>query len=304
MKSKQEIRSYQLDSNLFYIHKRGVEQSGFGMDNSLDLIEGGFGLYSSADLKAEIGPIKTHYYRIALFCSGSANINLGLETYRPQQNSIVFGFPGQVFSLFDPLGDLQIYYMLFKESFMADTPLLKDHYPFLSYLGVQSFALNPEESEMVLQLIFSINVEIKQRKKDTKRMIQLYVQQIIIIANRAYQRLFPASEHLTHGNNSLFKRFIKLVGHHFMTMRKVSDYARLLNVSTDHLNRIIKAQSEKTAGDLIDEMIFTEAKAYLLHTELSNAEIAYQLAFADPSHFNKFFKKLAHCTPLEFRAKS
>jgi len=304
MKSKQEIKSYQLDDKLYYLHKKGAERSDFGLDASLDLIEGGFGLYSSVDLKNRIGPVKTHYYRIALFCEGSASIDLGLENYQPQAQSMVFGFPGQVFSLYDLSEDVQIYYLLFKESFMADTPLLKDHYPFFSYLGVQSFALKPEEAEMVLQLIFSINVEIKQRRKDTKRMIQLYVQQIIIIANRAYQRLFPVSENLLQGNNSLFKRFIKLVGHHFMTMRKVSDYALLLNVSTDHLNRIIKSQSEKTAGELIDEMIFTEAKAYLLHTELSNAEIAYQLAFADPSHFNKFFKKLAHCTPLEFRAKS
>lgn len=304
MKNKQEIQTYQLDNSLYYLHKRGVEQSSFGMDNSLELIEGGFGLYSSADLKKRIGPIKTQYYRIALFCKGSARIDLGLETYQPQENSVLFGFPGQVFSLSKPSEDVQIYYMLFKESFMADTPLLKELYPFFSYLGMQSFSLSGEEAHEVQQLIFKINEEVKLRKKDTKRMIQLYIQQIVIIANRAYQRLFPTPEHPNGGGNSLFKRFVKLVGHHFMTLRKVSDYARLLNVSTDHLNRIIKAQSEKTAGELIDEMIFTEAKAYLLHTELSNAEIAYQLAFSDPSHFNKFFKKLANCTPLEFRVKS
>lgn len=274
------------------------------MDNSLDLIEGGFGLYSSADLKDRIGPIKTQYYRIALFSAGTASVNLGLEQYTPQQNSIVFGFPGQVFSLYDPIGDIEIYYMLFNESFMADTPLLKVHYPFFSYLGVQSFVLNEDEAERVLELVFKIDAEVKCRRKDTKQMIQLYIQQIVIIANRAYQRLFPLRENPTNGSHSLFKRFVKLVGYHFMTLRKVSDYARLLNVSTDHLNRIIKTQSEKTASELIDEMLFTEAKAYLLHTELSNAEIAYQLAFADPSHFNKFFKKLANCTPVEFRCKS
>jgi AraC family transcriptional regulator, transcriptional activator of pobA len=55
---------------------------------------------------------------------------------------------------------------------------------------------------------------------------------------------------------------------------------------------------------LIDEMILREAKAYLLHSDLSVSEIGYTLNFADPSHFNKFFKKLADCTPLQFRQKS
>lgn len=91
---------------------------------------------------------------------------------------------------------------------------------------------------------------------------------------------------------------------HFLTLRKVSDYADLLNVTADHLNRIIKSQSSKTAHELIDDMILIEAKAYLKHTALSVAEIAYKLGFSDPSHFNKFFKKLANCTPLQYRGKS
>lgn len=304
MKDKQEIKSYDLDATLYHVHKQGIERSNFGMDNSLDLLDGTFGLYSNADLKKRIGPIKTHYYRVALFTEGSANIDLGLENYQARKNSMVFGFPGQVFSLYDQSDDMEVYYMLFKEAFVADTPLLKEKYPFFSYLGVQSFVLEEGEAQEVQDLIFRINKEIKQRKTEIKRMIQLYLQQIVSLAHRAYQQQFPLPDQLPAVGNSLFKRFIKLVGHHFMTMRKVSDYARLLNVSTDHLNRIIKSQSEKTAGELIDEMIFTEAKAYLLHTELSNAEIAYQLAFSDPSHFNKFFKKLANCTPVEFRVKS
>lgn len=78
----------------------------------------------------------------------------------------------------------------------------------------------------------------------------------------------------------------------------------MLHVSADYLNRIIKAHSDKTAHQLIDEMILIEAKAYLLYSQLTIAEIAYQLGFSDPSHFNKFFKKLAHCTPLQYRNKS
>ena len=75
----------------------------------------------------------------------------------------------------------------------------------------------------------------------------------------------------------------------------------MLHVSPDHLNRIIKNQSDKTAHELIDEMIVMEAKALLLHSQLSVAEIAYKLEFADPSHFNKFLKNLSAALPFNIK---
>ena len=306
-KSSAEIKTYQLDASLYRMHKDDALRSDFGLDNSSELIEGGFGLYSSANIKASIGPAKTQYYRISLLRSGTASIDLGIETYRPLRDSIVFGFPGQVFSLYDKSDDFLVYYLLFKEDFMAESLLLKGHraqYPFFNYTGIQCFQLSPEAAEEVENLILKINSEIKKRKPDLGQMIQLYLQLILMHANRCYEEQHLAREETATSGNALFRRFVKLVSRHFMTLRKVSDYANLLNISADHLNRAIKSQSKKTANELIDAMILTEAKAYLLHTELSNAEIAYHLDFSDPSHFNKFFKKLANCTPLQYRDRS
>ena len=78
----------------------------------------------------------------------------------------------------------------------------------------------------------------------------------------------------------------------------------MLHVSPDHLNRTIRQHSGKTAHELIDEMLILEAKGYLRHTALSVAELAYRLDFADPSHFNKFFRKYTGCTPLQYRTTS
>jgi AraC-like DNA-binding protein len=101
----------------------------------------------------------------------------------------------------------------------------------------------------------------------------------------------------------LFNRFLKLVGRHFLQFQKVSDYAGMLFVSPDHLNRTIKLSSDKTCLQWIDQMILLEAKALLKHSELSISEISYKLKFSDPSHFNKFFKKHSAQTPLQYRIK-
>ncbi len=307
-KSQTEIRDYELDASFYAVHKEGGRDSDFGLDNSPELIDGGFGLYSTANFKkTRLGPIKVQYYRVALIRSGRVSMDIGIEAYHPERNSIVFGFPGQVFSIYDQSDDFYAYYMLFKEEFLPESFLLQDsreQYPFFSYTGIQSFAISEEEATEAEALILKINAEIKHRKPGTGQAIGLYIQLILLLAKRSYERQRLPLQETALSGKALFRRFVKLVSRHFLTLRKVSDYAGLLHISTDHLNRTIKSQSAKTAGELIDEMILTEAKAYLLHTELSNAEIAYRLEFSDPSHFNKFFKKQMNCTPVEYRGRS
>jgi AraC-like DNA-binding protein len=302
---QKDIKQYYLDPSLHKLHKEGNVKSDFGMDSSTDLLEGGFGLYSSADLKKRIGPVKTEYFRIGLIRTGKVNFDIGLETFRAERNNIIFGFPGQVFSLYDPSPDFFCYYMLFNEKFVADSSLINNRkeIPFLEYSGIQCFSLDEKDADKTEDLVLKINDEIKNRKPGTRQAIQLYLQLILLHAKRSYESLQLSKQETATGGNELFRRFIKLVSQHFLTLHKVTDYAELLNISPDHLNRIIKSQSDKTAHELIDDMILIEAKAHLLHTHLSIAEIAYKLEFSDPSHFNKFFKKHTGQTPRQYRGK-
>lgn len=301
------LQKYTLDSALYKLHKKGVEYSGFGMDNTHDLLEGGFGLYSTANTLRSIGPIKTEYYRIALIRAGSATFTIGLETFQPVRDTIVVGFPGQIFSLQHPTDDFFALYMLFSDNFIGETLLQKNYrnqFPFLSYSGVQCFPINEEEAADIEMIIISMNKEIKARKAHTAQVIRLYIQLIFIIASRNYSRIIIEAKGAEDKISVLYTRFVKLVSEHFLSVKKVAEYARMLHISSDHLNRTIKAHSGRTAHELIDEMLLREAKAYLLHSQLSIAEIAYTLDFSDPSHFNKFFRKLTGCTPVQFRSAS
>lgn len=274
------------------------------MDNTADLLDEGFGLYSTMNLKKNIGPVKTQYFRISLTRQGSATFNIGLEEYSTRRNSILFGIPGQVFSLKQFSKDFLAYYMLFTETFIADVLFQqnrKQHYPFLSYSGLQSFPLDNHTADETERIIFKINDEVKERRAGCSEMVKLYIQQIILLANRSYGNLWLTNRQSTNPQQALYHQFLKLVSQHFLTIRKVSAYAQILHVSSDHLNRTIKSCADKTAHELIDEMLVMEAKAWLLHTTLTIAEIAYKLEFSDPSHFNRFFKKYCKQTPAEYR---
>lgn len=93
-----------------------------------------------------------------------------------------------------------------------------------------------------------------------------------------------------------------LIEQHFKQERLLSFYADKLAMTVDRLNDHVKRSTGVTAGHLIRQRVLTEAKRQLVFTTQPIHEIAYDLAFSDPSHFARFFRKQTGATPQEFRA--
>ena len=94
-----------------------------------------------------------------------------------------------------------------------------------------------------------------------------------------------------------------LVEEHFRKERQLSFYAGKLAMTPDRLNDHVKRAAGVTAGHLIRQRVLSEAKRQLVFTNQPIHEIAYDLTFADPSHFTRFFRKQTGTTPQEFRAR-
>jgi AraC family transcriptional activator of pobA len=94
----------------------------------------------------------------------------------------------------------------------------------------------------------------------------------------------------------------KLVEEHFRRERLITFYAKALAMTPDRLNDHVKRATGVTAGHLIRQRVLTEAKRQLVFTNQAIQEIAYELAFSDPSHFTRFFRKQTGLTPQVFRA--
>jgi AraC family transcriptional activator of pobA len=93
----------------------------------------------------------------------------------------------------------------------------------------------------------------------------------------------------------------KLVDEHFRQERLISFYAEKLAMTPDRLNDHVKRATGVTAGHLIRQRVLTEAKRQLVFTNQAIHDIAYDLAFSDPSHFTRFFRKQTGMTPQAFR---
>jgi AraC family transcriptional activator of pobA len=92
-----------------------------------------------------------------------------------------------------------------------------------------------------------------------------------------------------------------LLEEHFRKERLLGFYAEKLAMTPDRLNDIVKRATGVTVGHLIRQRVLTEAKRQLVFTSLAINEISYDLTFADPSHFARFFRKQTGTTPQAFR---
>jgi len=92
-----------------------------------------------------------------------------------------------------------------------------------------------------------------------------------------------------------------LVDEFFRREHQLGFYAEKLGMTVDRLNDHVKRATGVTAGHLIRQRLLTEAKRQLVFTTQPIQDIAEELAFSDPSHFARFFRKHTGTTPHEFR---
>ncbi len=124
-------------------------------------------------------------------------------------------------------------------------------------------------------------------------------------------RIEPAQYGLQHKNGAsrIANLFQDLLERQFpienaeepLRLRTAQDFATDLSVHVNYLNRSVKEVTGKPTSVHIAERIAAEAKALLLYTNWSVADIAYGLGFEYPTYFNNYFKRVTGATPNSLR---
>ncbi len=84
---------------------------------------------------------------------------------------------------------------------------------------------------------------------------------------------------------------------------RVSELAKLCNVSEIYFRKLFKEYSGVSPSEYIIKQKIERAKTYLIYEDFTIAELAEMLDFSDPSHFCKQFKKHTGFSPLQYRLK-
>ncbi len=99
----------------------------------------------------------------------------------------------------------------------------------------------------------------------------------------------------------ILREFIDLVNRYGLKEHGQKFYADRLCITPSHLGFIVKQASGETVMSWINRNIIMHAKAMLKYTDKMVFEISDELNFANPSFFDKFFKRHTGMTPTDYR---
>lgn len=99
----------------------------------------------------------------------------------------------------------------------------------------------------------------------------------------------------------LFLQFCDLVEAHFRDHLTLTEYAGRLSVTEARLNDICRRMAERPSKEVVHERLLQEARRLLRYSAVPVTEISYQLGFADPAYFSRFFTKRTGMPPSQFR---
>lgn len=101
--------------------------------------------------------------------------------------------------------------------------------------------------------------------------------------------------------NTTFKNFLAILEENFRRPEGVDFYAEKLFMSARNLNLICQHILQKSVSEIIETRKMIEAKNLLTTTDLTVAEIGFELGYKEKSYFTNVFKKKSGQTPTEFR---
>lgn len=255
------------------------------------------------------GKFRFEFYAIFLKGVNCGELKYGRNTYDYEEGSMVFMGRGQVVGIkrvkdYNPKG----FALLFDPEFIKGTPLgNKIHsYSFFSYDLNEALHLSDKEEQIIKELYAKIDYELDQNiDKHSKTIITSNIELLLNYCERFYDRQFITRENLNQGT---VEKFEKLLNNYFHSenpqkygLPSVSFFAEKLNFSSNYFGDLIKKETGKSAMDHIHLKMVYAAKEKIFDKEKSISQIAYELGFKYPQHFNRMFKKNTGYTPNEYR---
>lgn len=251
-------------------------------------------------LKFPFAPHRQTVSDFLFLSKGKSTRSKGLDKYDFGANTFFF-LPAYQISAHDFMSrDVKGFYChfdleLFNRKFIKQD-ILND-FTFLEFTGNPLVAIDDTTKAHVLNLLSRLEFEYNNNSK-----IDLDIISVTLLALFLEVRKFAKQEKIT--ENAAFRitqQYKSKLSKYIYEKNAVAEYAGMLNVSPNHLNKCVKAATGKSAQDLLSEMVILEAKVLLKQSALTVNEIAWKIGKEDASDFIRFFKSKTGFTPTEYR---
>lgn len=175
---------------------------------------------------------------------------------------------------------------------------LIDEFTFLEFNANPIVTIDNQAKANIIPLLDRLILEYKAGEKCRLNVLRMYL-----------LTLFTELKPFTHSNNPnstnsaflITEQYKKYLAEYIYDKQKISEYAQLMSISPNHLNKCVKQTLGKSAHDLLKEMLLLESKFLLKQSNLNISEIASKLGRNEISDFGRFFKTQTGLSPSEYR---
>lgn len=249
-------------------------------------------------------------YAVFLKAGHCGELRYGRNNYDYDDGTLVFVAPGQVIEVkngenYQPTGSA----LLFHPDLIKGTALGKQmsQYSFFSYDSHEALHLSLKEQQIIKDLFSKLEYELNQSiDKHSKSIITNNIELLLNYCVRFYDRQFITRENI---NTDILSKFENLLNGYFQSenaqdlgLPSVGYFANLLHLSANYFGDLIKKETGKSAQEHIQLKLINLAKERIFDTNKSISQIAFELGFKYPQHFNRMFKKNTGYTPVEYRS--
>lgn len=248
------------------------------------------------NLKLPLPPHKKTVNDFVFILNGKMVKTINLASFNLVHGSFLFTPKNSITTTTEISDDLEGYYCHFSDEFLIRNPYLKlwDS----QFISQNLLLITAQEIENLNYLLVKILSLYRNRgdRPSNYELIRYYLSTFIAEVSILVEDQLPNK--FIHPVLVSFKQNVSLK---FKESKSVRYYANILNITPNHLNKIIKTETGETASEIINQICILEAKVLLTQTSLDIGEIAIALGFDDLSYFSRFFKKNTGIAPREYR---
>ena len=265
-----------------------------------------------ADFFGRNTPVHRHYcfFQVHVLTKGAIHLNLDGRGYRGRAPVLIFTPPTAPHSFYsddDTDGHVLTVRQEAVRRWQQQTPgqwpdgLLRE--PAFLELETLVGAWRPEFDALV-RVVELLQIEYFAENAGRAAALQALGQCFFIHLSRLMAMQAPdgAARAERAPDMTLFLQFCDMVEAHFRDHLTLGEYARRLSVTEARLNDICRRMADQPPKEIVHERILQEARRLLRYTAVPIGEICFQLGFADPAYFSRFFTRRTGRSPSHFRA--
>lgn len=253
------------------------------------------------------GEIQVNLFKISLKKNFTGDILYGKNKYYTENGLMLFSEPGQVVS-WDSLTFWDGYAFVFHPDLIRQNPIAGkiNQYKYFSYEINDALLMTAQEEETITWLFTKIHMELVENKAGANiNIILSLLNTVLSYADVFYERQFKdkATKAISVASKlkSLLQKHYKDLSKPVSNFPTVSSVAEELNMSSNYLTDLIRAETGKSTISFIQDFLIEQAEILLLQTDMNISDVAYQLGFTNVPYFSRFFKKAKGISPTEIR---